>query len=269
MHVVNKAINFKNTEAIVSAGFIWDELVKESIQRNLSGIECMSGIPGTVGGAPIQNIGAYGQELKDSFVSLEAYDIKLSKFLVFEKEHCKFGYRDSIFKLDKNKERYIIWSVKLKLSKRVVTDIKYESLKNYLRKKRINDPSLSDVRNAVLNLRKNNHIDPKISDNAGSFFKNPIVSNRKFVKLQKEYPDIPNFTLDNGRRKLFAGWLIENSGWKGKKYKEIMISPKHALIIINPHNKGTASQVKALSKIIQKDIKTKFDVVLEREVNYI
>jgi len=249
------------------AGVNWDKLVEESVKRNFQGIETMSGIPGTVGASPVQNIGAYGQELKDSFYELTAYDLKENKFVVLNKEDCEFSYRDSIFKSGKYKGRYVITGVTLELQKNKNPHVEYKSLIKYLEAKNIKNPNLSQVRNAVLDLRGQKLEDPKIIGNAGSFFKNPIISKEKFEKLLIDYPDIPNYP-QNGKVKLFSGWLIEKTGWKGKKYNKAAVSSKNALVLINPGN-ATSKDIKELSEQIAKDVYEKFRVKLEPEVQLI
>lgn len=269
LHVNNSRLEVKDANVTAGAGVVWDDLVKKAISAGLSGVECLSGIPGSVGGAPVQNIGAYGQEIKDTFVKLTAFDIKTKKFVEFGNKECKFGYRDSIFKTEKYENRYIIWEVSLKLRNTAPEAPKYKSLIEFLEKEKIEKPTLQQIRKAVLILRKQNHIDPKIAGNAGSFFKNPIILASKLKNLLREYPDMPNFPLENGKIKLFAGWLIDKAGWRGKKYKNVMVSPKHALIIINPRNKGKAKEVSKLSELISEDVERKFGVRLEREVNFV
>jgi UDP-N-acetylmuramate dehydrogenase len=251
------------------AGLDWDELVALSVKNNWQGIECMSGIPGSVGAAPIQNIGAYGQELKDTFVKLLAYDVKNRKFVEFNKRKCKFAYRESVFKKPKNKGRYIIVNITHKLKKNGKTKVIYESLKKYLKKKGIKSPSLMDIREAVLTLRGQKLEDPKRVGNAGSFFKNPIITKAKLKKIRKKYSDIPSYDVGKNKVKLFAGWLVEKAGWKGKTHKRAKVSDKHALVIINPSGKATAKEVRELADKIIADVKDKFDVILEPEVQYI
>lgn len=248
------------------AGMNWDTLVEKSIEMKLNGIECLSGIPGTVGASPIQNIGAYGQELRDNFVSLRTFEPENKVMLTFFSEDCEFGYRDSMFRHNKD---FIIWEVTLQLKKNGKPKVKYDSFKNYFLEQKVDKPNLSQIREAILFLRQKNHIDPKISGNAGSFFKNPIMKKEKVAQLVTKYPDIPHFPLQNGNEKLFAGWLIEQAGWKGKQHKNVMVSPKHSLIIINPDQKGTATEVAELADIITNDVFEKFGIKIEREVNYI
>ncbi len=264
IRLVNENIDIKKNSMTAGAGVKWDDLVAFCVDKNLQGIECLSGIPGTVGASPVQNIGAYGQELKDTLKKVEVYDSVGRKFIFLRNKDCKFGYRESIFK-DKNyKGRYIIYEVIFKLKKDGLPNISYESLKDYLGTK---DVSLRDVRNAILEIRSQKLDDPKETGNAGSFFKNPIVSDIEFKKIQRKFPDIPNFKNNNGV-KLFAGWLIEQCGWKGKRYKKVGVSNKNALVIVK-HAGGTAEQVCQLSKKITADVYEKFGIKLEPEVQFI
>ena len=251
------------------AGMIWDNLVKECVSRNLQGVECLSGIPGSVGAAPIQNIGSYGQELKDSFLELNAFDFFENKFVVLQKKDCKFTYRESIFKDKKNKGRYLILNITLGLKKNLAPTLTYESLISYLKEKEIKNPTLAQVRNAVLEIRGQKLEDPKVLGNAGSFFKNPIVAKEVLEELKKEYKDIPYHYSDDGKAKLYAGWLVEKSGWRGKNYKNAKVSEKNALVILNPKGKASAKEVKDLADQISKDVYEIFKVRLEPEVQYI
>jgi len=247
------------------AGMIWDDMVKFAVENNLQGIECLSGIPGTVGASPVQNVGAYGQELSETFVSLHAYDIEKGKFVEMSKKDCKFGYRDSIFKDKNHWQKFIICDITLKLKKNGKPTANYESLMKYLKP---GTPNLKEVRDAVTKTRAEKLEDPKLIGNAGSFFKNPIISENEKVELQNKFPDIKIFPFAD-KFKISAGWLIETAGWKGKTYKTAGVSKKHALILINPDGKAKAEDVYELSEMIIKDIFEKFGIKLEREVQLI
>ena len=261
-------VKYTGVKTQVSGGTItaeanveWDDLVKIAVEASLQGIECLSGIPGTVGASPIQNIGAYGQELKDTFVSLTAYDIKNEKFETLKKDDCLFAYRESCFKKPENWQKYVITDVRLQLTKNAKPTLTYESLKNYLRNE---GPSLKEVRKAVLEIRKTKFENPKEVGNAGSFFKNPIVGDEKLEELRKKYPDLKAF-----RHKIAAGWLIEKAGWKGKTYKNAGVSPNHALVLVNKTGKAKAEEIQTLSQMIIDDVDKKFGIRLEREVQLI
>lgn len=263
--------NKKDGEVLITAeaGLSWDKLVEMTVAKNLQGIECLSGIPGTVGASPIQNIGAYGQELKDSFVSLTAYDSKEEKFVVLDKEACEFSYRESIFKNPKNRGRYVIVDVTLRLIKDGKPLLAYESLKNFLRQEGIENPTLGQVREAVGALRGKKLDDPRIIGNAGSFFKNPIIEREAFEVLKKKHPEISFHDIGERKVKLFAGWLVENAGWRGKSYGNAKVSDKNALVIVNPEGKATAKEVRELAEKISNDVFQKFGVRLEPEVQYL
>lgn len=263
------SIKVDENKITAEAGLIWDKLVETAVNKNLHGMECLSGIPGTVGASPIQNIGAYGQELKDTFLELTAYDIENEKFISFDKEKCEFGYRESFFKKKENFQKYIITDVTFKLDKATKLVIKYDSLKNYFTKNNIKDISLKDVRNAVLTTRSEKLEDPDKIPNAGSFFKNPILSEKDFKKIFKNYPDIPVYKNNNGTFKGSAGWFIEKTNWKGKSLGNVKVSDKHALILTNPNGAGNFNDIKKLADKITDDVYKKFNIKLEPEVQYI
>jgi len=229
------------------AGMDWDDLVEVTVANNLQGMECLSGIPGTVGASPIQNIGAYGQEMSDTFYKLEAYDIKDEKFVTFNKSECEFGYRESIFKKKEHWQRYIIVNVTFKLNSDKRKIVIYESLKNI-----VNEGStLEEIRNAVLSTRREK-------------LENPA----DFDELLRSYPEAKIFPFKD-KFKVFAGWLIENAGMKGKELGGAAVSPKHALILINKTGSATASEVYDLSELIIFKVNEKFGIKLEREVQLI
>ena len=242
------------------AGLSWDKLVEYSVNNNLEGVECMSGIPGVVGAAPVQNIGAYGQETKDTLLNLRAFEFRTNKFLNFSNKDCQFGYRESFFKKPENWQRFLITSVSFKLNMNNHPKVEYESLLNYLKDNNIKSPSLKEVRNIILKLRNEILENPKVNGNAGSFFKNPIVA--------KPIPGISGYPFGD-KYKLYAGWLIEKAGWKGKSYKGAAVSDKNALFIVNKSGKAGSTDVIELSKKITKSVKEKFGVTLEPEVQFI
>ena len=258
-------VSYNGDVVTAEAGMIWDDLVKDVVDRNLQGMESLSGIPGTVGASPIQNIGAYGQELSETFVSLTAYDIENEKFVEFSKDKCEFGYRESIFKRKDHWQKFVITDVKFKLLKDGKPKPSYESLKSYL----VNpEPSLKDVRNAVLEVRSIKLVNPNEIPNAGSFFKNPIISLDKKIELESKYPDIKIYPFEDGY-KVFAGFLIEKAGWKGKELGPVKVSDKHALVITNPEAKGTFEDIKKIADTIISEVDMKFGIKLEPEVQYI
>ena len=258
----------ENSDSVLikaDAGVIWDDLVKYCVERNFGGIENLTLIPGTVGAAPIQNIGAYGQELADTFESLNGVDIKSDKTKSFTKSECKFSYRSSIFK-EEMKNEFVITSVSLKLSKVPKTNINYKALSDYLLKKEITNPSIKDISIAVAEIRQAKLPDPAKLGNAGSFFKNPVLNENSFRNLKAEYPDIVSFSSDSGQIKISAGWLIEKCGWKGKRVGDVGTSPDHALIICNFGN-ATGAEILEFAMRIKEDVAKKFGIKLEEEVN--
>ncbi len=248
-----------------SAGEIWDEVVEYAVSRNLSGIENLSLIPGSIGASPLQNIGAYGVELKDVFHSLEAMDIKSREIKTFIYDECKFDYRNSVFK-NKLKNKYIITSVSLRLSKKQITKTNYGAIEDYLQNKNIEKPSISEIREAICNIRRSKLPDPAFIGNAGSFFKNSIVNKEHFEKLQLDYPNIPFYINDDNSYKIPTGWLIEQCGWKGKTIGNAGVHDKQALVLIN---KGGASgnEIIQLAENIIQSVFATFGINIEPEVN--
>lgn len=246
------------------SGVLWNDLVEFCINNDLGGVENLSLIPGTVGAAPIQNIGAYGVELKDVLHAVKFLDIRDRHWIVFNNRDCDFGYRNSIFK-QKLKGRFIITSVTFKLKKNHTTNISYGSIKDLLTGKGIGDPTIKDISEAVKEIRKSKLPDPTQFGNAGSFFKNPIISFEEHKQLLAEYPDIVANEVENGY-KIAAGWLIERAGWKGYREGDVGCYPKQALVLVNYGN-ATGMQLLELSQKIQQSVLKKFGILLEAEVN--
>jgi len=243
-------------------GEIWDDIVKFSIGRGLSAIENLSGIPGTVGAAAVQNIGAYGLELKDVFESLEAVDLKSGKLKVFEKNDCRFEYRESIFK-KKLLGGYIVTKVTLKLSKTFLPLINYQGIKEEIKKQNLKSSDPSEVRNVILKLRKEKIPDYRKYGNAGCFFKNPEVSAERLNRLKASYPDMPSYQNAKGF-KIPAGWLIENLGFKGKKFGRCGVSEKHALILVN-YGGASGKEILNLALKVKSEVIRNFGIELEFE----
>ena len=261
---IGSKVSIDGDKVTAEAGMSWDKLVEYTVKNNLQGIECLSGIPGTVGASPIQNIGAYGQELADTFISLTAYNTAEAKSIIFNKNDCMFGYRESIFKEKSHWQKYIITDITLKLYKNGSPRANYESLRGSIG----NNPTLADVRKAVLEVRSEKLENPNKVGNAGSFFKNPIISVDQKNRLEREYPDVKVFPFGD-EFKVPAAWLIENTGWKGKAYRGAGVSSKHALILINADGRAKAEDILKLSEMIINDVYKKFGVKLEREVQLI
>ena len=251
----------------VGSGEIWHEFVLKCIEKGFCGVENLSLIPGSVGASPMQNIGAYGVEIKDVFEELEALHIETGEIHSFSKERCEFGYRESVFKR-KLKGQYIITSVCFRLSKKQNVNTSYGIIESELLKEGIVIPTIKDVSNAVIAIRKSKLPDPKEIGNAGSFFKNPVISNLILENIKKNYPDVPNYPSKNGFVKLAAGWLIEQAGWKGKTFDHYGVHKLQALVLLN-YKGATGQEIYDLSTSIIEDVKLKFGVELEREVNII
>jgi UDP-N-acetylmuramate dehydrogenase len=256
-------------DALVSAGAgeNWHSFVLKTMELNLGGLENLSLIPGCVGAAPIQNIGAYGVEIKDTFHSLEAFKISDCTVRTFSKNECAFGYRDSIFKNDA-KGKYIITSVTFRLSKKPVLHLNYGAIKQELVKMNINDPTIRDVSNAVIAIRQSKLPDPKVIGNAGSFFKNPEVNNSVVETIRLHHPEVVAYPVSDHSSKLAAGWLIEQCGWKGKRIGNVGMHEKQALVLVNYGN-ATGMELVDHAKRVQQSVKETFGVHLEMEVNII
>ena len=260
----------ENTDNVIleaGSGVVWDELVNFCVDNNFWGVENLTLIPGTVGAAPIQNIGAYGQELADTFVSLNGFFLDSFEKKEFSKEDCKFSYRSSIFK-EKYKNEFIISSVRLKLSKNPGPNLSYKSLMEYLTTSQIQNPTIRDISLAVTAIRQSKLPDPKIIGNAGSFFKNPAVNNERFNQIKSDFSDIISFPSSGENTKISAGWLIEKCGWKGKRFGDVGTSPKHALVICNFGN-ASGAEILEFAMRIKEEVQAKFGIALEEEVNII
>ena len=248
------------------AGIVWHQLVLWCVERNLGGIENLSLIPGTVGAAPIQNIGAYGVELERVFESLEAFDGKTGERREFAASECQFGYRDSIFKR-KLKGKYIITKVRLRLTKRNHTfHTTYGAIQKTLEQMGVSDLSLDVVSRAVIHIRESKLPDPAQIGNAGSFFKNPIVEKPLVEALQELYPSLPVYPIDEAWDKVPAAWLIDQCGWKGERRGEVGVHTNQPLVLVN-YGGGSGKEILRLSRDIQKSVAKTFGIDLEREVN--
>ena len=256
----------KDVRVRAMGGEIWHDLVAFCSKCGYWGIENLSLIPGTVGAAPMQNIGAYGVELKDTLESVEAYDIEIGKKRYFEKEECEFGYRDSIFK-NSLKGKYFISAILLKLSKVPKKNVTYKILSEYLKKNNIKVKNPGDISHAVANIRRSKLPNPQVIGNAGSFFKNVFVEKQKLNELLQNYPEVPYFNED-GMIKIPAGWLIEQCGWKGKRVGNTGVHEKQALVLVN-HGGATGKEIKDLADMIIKSVYEKFELELFPEVNLI
>lgn len=275
----------------VGAGEIWDEIVSRTVEMGLSGFESLSAIPGTVGAGPVQNIGAYGSEIKDSILEVEVFDIKSGEISRISNKDCKFGYRDSIFK-NEEKGKYIILAVTYRLAKdfknisfekvlgspRQISlearpdhfqknysrNLSYPGVMKYFDENKIQNPSLKQIREAIINIRSEKLPNPKDVPNVGSFFKNPIVANSIADEIKIKYPEALFFKLDDKFTKIPAGWLIENAGLKGKSFGKVSVYHKNALVLINNGNASKDDLLKAKNEII-KIVEDKFGITLAQE----
>lgn len=263
--VKNQDNNFIYLE--VEAGKNWDELVRYTVGKNLGGIENLVSIPGLAGAAPIQNIGAYGQEIKDVIEFIHFFDFNDNIFKVFNNQQCRFDYRNSIFKQEL-KNKIFITSIEIKLKKNPTPVIDYGNVKDELIKSGIENPTVNDVCNIIANIRNNKLPSPKEIGNAGSFFKNPIVSNSKFDELKKSYPDIPFFEVSDKLVKIPAAWLIEKTGYKGKVKGNVGTHKNQPLVIVNFGN-ASGNEILDFANEIRSKIFTEFGIELETEINII
>lgn len=253
-----------NTTTIkIGAGENWDQVVKRTVEMNLSGIEAMSMIPGTAGAAPVQNVGAYGQEIADTLVSLEAYDAQTKSFVTLQNEDCNFAYRDSIFR-STEKGRFVISSITIKLSKSLPQAPFYDALQTYFDAHNITFFTGEVVREAVMAIRTEKLPDPEVRPNTGSFFKNAIIENWQLSDLKTSFPDIKVFDMGNGHSKVPTGWLIEQTGLKGQLIHGMRVHDKNALVLINESATGYADLAAARDQVIGA-VRDKFRIQIEQE----
>ncbi|RKF03403.1 UDP-N-acetylmuramate dehydrogenase [Tenacibaculum lutimaris] len=260
--------NHNDVYITVNAGENWHEFVLWCVSLNYGGLENLSLIPGNVGTCPIQNIGAYGVEVKDTITKVEAIEIKTGKLVSFSAEECQFGYRNSIFK-NKAKGKYILTSVSFKLTKNNhKLNTSYGAIESELSSKGITNPTIKDISDAVIAIRQSKLPDPKEIGNSGSFFKNPVISKEHFEKLQSDFSNIPSYVISDTEIKVPAGWLIEQSGFKGKRFGNYGVHEKQALVLVN-YGDASGKEIYELAQKIQHTIKDTFDINLEIEVNII
>jgi UDP-N-acetylmuramate dehydrogenase len=246
-------------------GVVWDDLVSFSVRKNLGGIENLALIPGTAGAAPVQNIGAYGQELKDSFFSLEALNLETGNEIFLKKADCKFGYRTSIFK-NELKNKTIVTHIILRLKKNPIPDVTYGGLKRELNYTDRSTYTIAEISDAIRKIREQKLPDPAVIGSAGSFFKNPEIKELQYLKLKEIFSDMPGYKTESGLVKIPAGWLIEQTGWKGKEIGNVATYSKQALVIINKGS-ATGSEVLEFSEKIKRSVIEKYGIALEKEVN--
>ncbi len=269
IHSVLKSIEPIEQEANVlvrvGSGMVWDDLVAFAVDHGWSGMENLSGIPGEVGASPVQNIGAYGSEAKDSIVLVEALNVETLELKSFSNAECKFGYRDSIFK-NELKNKFIVCYVTFSLSKTFTPNLKYGDLNERMEK--AGGIHLKNVRKAILEIRNAKLPDPQILGNAGSFFMNPEIPKIQFEALKEHYPEMPFWPINDATVKVSAAWCIDQAGWKGKTLGNAAVHDKQALVLVNPGN-AVAEDILNLSGHIIEDVKSQFGITLRPEVIFI
>ncbi len=270
VHMQMGGINFRTVAnnkviATVGAGISWHSLVERSLAEGYSGLENLALIPGLVGAAPIQNIGAYGVEICERFISLTAVDLRNGKESIFSKDECHFGYRDSFFKHDVG-QYFLVTSVQLELSTEPKLELKYKALSEALANSENITPQM--VFDKVCEIRGNNLPDPKVLGNAGSFFKNPIVDSEQHTRLRNQFPDLISYPQTNGTWKLAAGWMIDKAGLKGHRSGKVGVHDKQALVLVN-YGGATGEDLIRLAQYVQSKVKIMFSIMLEPEVTII
>ncbi len=270
IHPETKGISFEernDDRVIISAGsgVQWDDLVKWSVENGLSGLENLSFIPGLVGATPVQNIGAYGVEASDTIVKVRFIDLETGKINEIKGSECSFGYRNSIFKQELRKH-FIVTRVWYSLSLHPVLNTTYGDVKEET--DRLGGTNLPNIRQAIINIRQRKLPDPSITGNAGSFFRNPVVTQEELAILKKSFPDIPHFVLSDGSAKVAAAWLIEQCGWKGYRRGDAGVHPRQALVLVN-YGKATGKEILSLSEDIKSSVENRFKITLCREVEVV
>lgn len=263
IHLIKE--DFENAWIKVGAGENWHQFVLHSLNSGFSGLENLSLIPGTVGAAPLQNIGAYGVEVKELIESVEALEIETGRIRHFVNEECQFAYRNSIFKSEL-KNKYIILGVIFRLNKKPNYNIHYGAIRDTLKEMGVSQLTSRAISNAVIKIRQSKLPDPSQIGNAGSFFKNPVMTNEKFIALKKGYSNLPGYQISDKETKIPAGWLIEQSGWKGVKFGNAGVHEKQALVLVN-HGNANGKEIKELALKIQNSILEKFEIKISPEVN--
>ena len=262
-------LNSSNPEFLTvrcMSGEIWKDFVDFTVSNNLYGLENLVDIPGSVGAAPVQNIGAYGSEVKDCITKVYTINIDNGEERVFENKECDFAYRNSIFKKEENK-KYFIYAIDFMLRRNAELKLEYGNIKDYLSKKNIESPTLSDVANAIKTIRAEKLPEVGVVGSVGSFFQNPIVSIEKYHSIKERYPEVPSYPNDNGV-KIPAGWLIDKSGWKGYRENHVGVWDKQALVLVHYGN-GKPEEILNLMKKIQESVEEKFGIKIKPEVNLV
>ena len=271
LHPLIKGIEVSEKDAYIlmrcGAGEVWDEVVDYAVSHGYYDMENLSHIPGEVGASVVQNIGAYGMEVQDVVYKIEAIETETGKEVVITPEECDYAYRYSKFK-GEWKVRYVVTYVTYKLSKNFTPRLGYGNLSAVLQQKGIENPTASDVRRAVIDIRKSKLPEPEIEGNAGSFFMNPVVDRDKFSELIERYPNMPHYNVGDDKVKIPAGWMIEQCGWKGKSMGRAAVHDKQALVLVNKGG-ATGKEILALCDAIRSDVKSRFGIEIRPEVNIV
>ena len=267
VHSACKGVERKGNSLICGSGEVWDDIVAKSITMQLYGAENLSLIPGDVGASAVQNIGAYGSEVKDLISKITAVEISTGTVREFNHTECEYGYRQSRFKHEW-KNRFLIISVEYELSEAFQPRLDYGNIRAELERRNIAEPTAQQLRDTIIDIRNAKLPDPKVMGNAGSFFMNPIVSREKYEQLAAQYEGMPHYEIDADHVKIPAGWMIDQCGWKGKSLGRAGVHDKQALVLVN-RGGATGAEIVALCEAIQKDVKVKFDIDIHPEVNII
>ena len=267
VHSACKGVERKGNSLICGSGEVWDDIVAKSIAMQLYGAENLSLIPGDVGASAVQNIGAYGSEVKDLIRKITAVEISTGAVREFNHTECEYGYRQSRFKHEW-KNRFLIISVEYELSESFQPRLDYGNIRAELERRNITEPTAQQLRDTIIDIRNAKLPDPKVMGNAGSFFMNPIVSREKYEQLAEQYVGMPHYEIDADNVKIPAGWMIDQCGWKGKSLGRAGVHDKQALVLVN-RGGATGAEIVALCEAIQKDVKAKFDIDIHPEVNII
>lgn len=267
VHSAMKGVSFGNREMRCGSGEVWDDMVALSIRRGLYGMENLSLIPGDIGASAVQNIGAYGAEVKDVLLELDAVEIATGQMRTISRTQCEFAYRQSRFKKDW-KNKYLITSVTYALKTVFVPRLDYGNIREELSRRGIGEPTPQQLRDTIIAIREAKLPDPKVTGNAGSFFMNPIVSRETYELLAKQYEGMPHYDVDDDHVKIPAGWMIDRCGWKGKSLGRAGVHDKQALVLVNLGG-ATGAEIVALCEAIRKDVKGRFGIEIQPEVNIV
>lgn len=267
VHSALKGCSYQGMRMVCGSGVVFDDAVAMSLEQGLYGMENLSLIPGDVGASAVQNIGAYGVEVKDLIVEVEAVEIATGQLCTFSNADCQYGYRDSRFKHDW-KNRYLVTHVTYQLAADFQPHLDYGNIRAELERRGITEPTASQLRQVVIDIRQAKLPDPKVTGNAGSFFMNPVVSREQYEALAAHYPGMPHYTVDAQREKIPAGWMIDQCGWKGRSLGRAGVHDKQALVLVN-RGGATGQEIVDLCNAIRKDVKETFGIDIHPEVNII